>query len=102
MTRLGCPDHSDLRAFSRGTLREAVFEQVAQHFEECSSCEGLLEEFEDLAHHLLTRLRMANGDDPHCEETTPDRLLEGVRSLPIQSIRSRLSTGQKCRLGRFE
>ncbi|MDB5350675.1 MAG: hypothetical protein JWN86_1922 [Planctomycetota bacterium] len=102
MTPSGCPDSNELRAFSSGMLRGAVFDRVAGHVEGCRSCESALGAFDDLSDPLLTYLRMSTAEASGREETIPKALLQAVRSLPIQSIRSRISAREPWRLGRFD
>jgi serine/threonine protein kinase len=102
MPASGCPDATELNAFSQGALSGLTFERIAAHVEQCESCGAALERFDGLSDELLTSLRQTVPADALPDAAIPGPLLHAVRTLPLRMIRTRLQGEEPCRLGKFE
>lgn len=73
MTQQLCPEPTMLAAFGRGELAEELFEQIATHVVDCSSCQRALAQLGDGSDALLAGLRHVRGKDAAtpCPDTHP-------------------------------
>ena len=99
----GCPDPTELRSFSCGTLgtRSSVLGCGAAGWSTAVRAR-LLEEIDRQPDPLLSRLRETSLLGDQTDEPIPGHLLQAVRTLPVHSLRTRLLSDQKCRLGKFD
>ncbi len=89
----GCPGRAELAAFATGNLSVQVFQRIARHVEQCSSCEAVLGALDDPPDPFLTRVRRAAEEGPATEEPVPPVLLAAAGSFHGERPR---------RLGKFE
>lgn len=67
-----CPSDSDLRAFSLGNLPSTALERVAQHVENCATCDANLRHLDEQDDGLLTELRQLELRAANAVAVPPD------------------------------
>jgi hypothetical protein len=99
MTPSGCPAPTELAAFGTGRLSGPAFAVVAQHVEQCPTCESTLRAMDTADDPLVSRLRHMPRLAP---APVPNDLVAAARSLRDVASPSGTILGDGCRLGRFQ
>lgn len=116
MMSTSCPNPEELSAFAVGNLAGEAFTRIAGHIPTCRTCEGLLQNLDNLSDGLMTGLRFLNDSKAIEDSMLPQSLLTVARqvvSAATESSSAELSidSGRRyarqlangnCRLGKFE
>lgn len=99
MKASGCPNRADLAAFGTGRLSGPAFTAVAEHVENCATCESALQALDTAADPLVAGLRHMT---PVAPPPVPLDLVEAARSVRDVASFARPRFAGGCRLGKFE
>jgi eukaryotic-like serine/threonine-protein kinase len=104
MDQEACPGRVELEGFLVGSLPGAEFARVADHVEQCSHCEVVLQTLDCLADPVLSQLRQLTQKDGSQEEAVPLELMAAVRSARARRGPAAWLSGAEAgrRLGKFE
>jgi serine/threonine protein kinase len=98
---MNCPDPAELAEFVTGNLSGKAFQRIAQHVENCSTCETALGALDNPTDSFLSGLRRAASQEAPPEEPVPQELLVAARSVYSERSECDLPQGPR-RLGKFE
>jgi hypothetical protein len=86
MSALECPSPEQLDNFLRGRLDDPLLDTVADHVEDCTACQQILETINDRLTSVVELLRQtqpedSHAEDPHAAESELQVALQAIRDL---------------------
>jgi serine/threonine protein kinase/Leucine-rich repeat (LRR) protein len=81
-----CPGREQLSGYVLGLLPEGAFEEIAEHVEQCPSCEATVLTLEGAPDTVISALRGPVPADPVFAERACQRAVEQIQALVVDSV----------------